>query len=93
MLKGDALHDGDGTTVSPKGTIVTLDLASGVAYGQTCAKPRDSGNRVSRVAETNRRSAVRPSGFAASLPVIVAAAFRLGLIAVIALAGIASFHH
>ena len=37
--------------------------------------------------------AVRPSGFAASLPVIVAAAFRLGLIAVIALAGLASFHH
>jgi hypothetical protein len=36
---------------------------------------------------------VRPSGFAASLPVIVAAAFRLGLIAVIALAGMASFHH
>jgi hypothetical protein len=36
---------------------------------------------------------VRPSGFAASLPVIVAAALRLGLIAVIALAGIASFHH
>ena len=32
---------------------------------------------------------MRPSGFAASLPVIVAAAFRLGLIAVIALAGVA----
>jgi hypothetical protein len=36
---------------------------------------------------------VRPSGFAASFPVMVAAVFRLGLIAVVALAGIASFHH
>jgi hypothetical protein len=36
---------------------------------------------------------VRPSGFAASFPVIVAAAVRLGLIALVAFAGIASFHH
>jgi hypothetical protein len=34
VVKGVALHDSDGTTVWPKGTIVTLDLASGVAYGQ-----------------------------------------------------------
>ena len=39
------------------------------------------------------RSAVRPRGFAASFPVIVAAAVRLGLIALVAFAGIASFHH
>jgi hypothetical protein len=36
---------------------------------------------------------VRPSGFAASLPVMVGAVLRVGLITVIALAGIASFHH
>ena len=36
---------------------------------------------------------MRPSGFAASIPVIVAAAVRLGLIALVAFAGIASFHH
>jgi len=36
---------------------------------------------------------VRPSGFAASFPVIVAAAVRLGLIVMVAVAGIASFHH
>jgi hypothetical protein len=36
---------------------------------------------------------VRPSGFAASIPVIVAAVVRLGLIALIAFAGVASFHH
>jgi hypothetical protein len=36
---------------------------------------------------------VRPSGFAASLPVMVAAVIRLGLVAVIAFAGIASFQH
>ena len=51
------------------------------------------GNRVSRVAETRGRSAVRPSGFAASFPVIVAAVVRLGMIAMVAFAGIASFHH
>jgi hypothetical protein len=36
---------------------------------------------------------VRPTGIAASFPVMVAAVIRLGLVTVIALAGIASFQH
>jgi hypothetical protein len=36
---------------------------------------------------------VQPTGATASFPVMVAAVIRLGLVAVIALAGIASFHH
>ena len=36
---------------------------------------------------------MQPTGIARSVPVMVAAVIRLGLVAVIALAGIASFHH